>query len=60
MNEMRQSKSKKEVKKKMSGWLIALIIVAVMFIAGAICCNTIGKAQGNAKNATQSSAEIKK
>lgn len=35
----------------MSGWLIALIVVAAVFIAGAICCNTIGKKQ--AKSAAQ-------
>lgn len=36
----------------MSGWLIALIVVGALFIAGAICCNTIGKKQaGNAHSA---------
>jgi len=33
----------KEGKKRMSGWLIALIVVAGLFLVGAICCNTIGR-----------------
>ncbi len=33
----------------MSGWLIALIVVVAVFAAGAICCNTIGRAQDNSK-----------
>ena len=60
MNEMSTSKKSKGAKKRMSGWLIALIIVVAIFIAGAICCNTIGKAQNTPKNPPQSTLEIKK
>jgi hypothetical protein len=35
---------------KMSGWLIALIIFAVLFISGGICCKTLGRAENNKKN----------
>jgi hypothetical protein len=40
MNDVKPVKEEK-VKKKMSGWLIALIVVAALFITGAICCNVI-------------------
>lgn len=60
MKDVNKPGAKKEGKKKMSGWLIALIVVAVLFITGAICCNTIGKAQGADKNPSQSAVEIKK
>lgn len=33
--------AKTENKKKMSGWLIALIVVVALFVTGAICCNII-------------------
>lgn len=47
---------RKAGKKKMSGWLIALIVVVVLFAVGAICCNTIGKAHGaNPTNPTNQS-----
>jgi flagellar basal body-associated protein FliL len=58
-----KSNSKKEVKKKMSGWLIALIVVAVLVLAGVIFAKPISKAcnaAGNAKTAHRSTIEIKK
>jgi len=60
MKDISKSKTKREMKKKMSGWIIALIIVAVVFVAGAICCNTIGKAQGETKNPPPSAVDIGK
>lgn len=44
-----------KAKKKMPGWLIAVIVVVALFVVGAICCNTIGRAQ--AGNAPQSTVE---
>lgn len=60
MDEMKSVKSKKKGIRKMSGWIIALIVVAVMFTAGAICCNTIGKTHEAAKTPVSTVAEIKK
>jgi hypothetical protein len=34
--------TKKTGKKKLRGWLIAIIIIIVIFGAGAICCYTFG------------------
>lgn len=60
MNEMEKKTAKKGGKRKMSGWLIALIIVAVLFVTGALffdkisaACNAAGKTQGEAQNAPQ-------
>jgi hypothetical protein len=33
--------TKEKAKKRMPGWLIAVIVVVVIFAAGAICCNVI-------------------
>jgi hypothetical protein len=41
----------------MSGWLIALIAAAAVFIAGAICCKTIG---GKQRDAAKNAADVKK
>lgn len=60
MKDTNKAEAKKGGKKKMSGWLIALIVIAVIFLAGAICCNTIGKAQGTDKSVTQSTVDIQK
>jgi flagellar basal body-associated protein FliL len=60
MKDTSKPKTKEGVKKKMSGWLIALIVVVVVFVAGAICCNTIGRAQDKAQNPPQSTVEIQK
>jgi hypothetical protein len=53
-----RTRQKKEGKRKMPGWLIALIVVAAQFIAGGICCNTIGKSHGAAQDASQVSSDI--
>lgn len=53
MNGSISAKPQKEVKKKISGWIIALIVIVVVFATGAILCNTIGKAQSPQKPSTQ-------
>lgn len=60
MNEQSNVKAKKGGKRKMSGWIIALIVVAVIFATGAIffdkiskACYAAGKTQEAAQNPTQ-------
>jgi flagellar basal body-associated protein FliL len=63
MNPKDKTNFKKEVKKKMSGWLIALIVVAVLVLGGVIFAKPISKAcnaAGNSQTAPQSTIEIKK
>jgi hypothetical protein len=42
MSDMTHAKTKREKRRKIPGWLIALMIAAALFLTGAICCNTIG------------------
>jgi hypothetical protein len=42
----------------MSGWWIALIVAAVIFVAGAICCNTIGRKVPNSAAAPASAVSV--
>lgn len=54
MNDIEKKTAKKGGKKKMSGWLIALIVVAVLFITGALFFDKISAAcyaAGNTKDA---------
>jgi hypothetical protein len=51
----------------MSGWLIALIVVAVLVIAGVVfskpiskACNAAGKTQDATRKPSQSTVEIQK
>jgi hypothetical protein len=36
-----EKQTPKGVGKRMRGWLIAIIIIVVLFIAGAICCSVL-------------------
>ncbi len=42
MNAANSAKPKKEKSKKLSGWIIALIVAVVIFAAGGICCYAFG------------------
>jgi hypothetical protein len=54
MSDMSKETVKKGGKKKMTGRIIALIVVAALFLTGAICCNTIGKGHGDTKSTSSS------
>jgi hypothetical protein len=67
MNDMEKKSAMKGGKKKMSGWLIALIVIAALFITGALffdkisaACYAAGKTQEPAVNPAQVTTQIDK
>jgi uncharacterized protein with FMN-binding domain len=53
-------KTKKEVKRKMTGWIIALIIVAVLGVGGAIGWSFLSKEHNEAKNLSLNGVDFSK
>lgn len=45
-------------KKKLRGWLLALIIVVVVFAGGALCCTLATNSQNKAKALSMSAVEL--
>lgn len=63
MNEHSNAKTKKGGKKIMSGWIIALIVVAALFAVGAVFCapwSPVHKALNAEKAPAQQVEEIRK
>jgi flagellar basal body-associated protein FliL len=62
MNNREKQETKKGGKRKMSGWIIALIVVAAIFAVGAVFCapwSPVHKAM-NAKAPAQQTEQIEK
>jgi Na+/citrate or Na+/malate symporter len=59
MSDMTNATAKKNGKRRLPGWAIALIVAAALFITGAICCNTI-KLPSDVKSPPASAADIVK